>query len=507
MSHQAAQIADAAGPHRPRPARKPLRAAGAGDAARSGTKIAGVSASLLLALFIGSLLIPVQFRVAGLGLTPYNILLILFILPMLLRFLRDPANRITALDVFMALHVVWLGLAILYNHGPARAVFIVNQTIILYGGYMVGRVMIRNAEDYRLFFRYFFYGLLLFLPFAVVELVTRQMIVSDILSNIANVPQRAGQDPRLGLHRVQAFYDHSIGYGLFCSIGVANTFYIHRDALAKRLSRTGLIVFMTFISLSSAPNIAQGLQLLLIGWDRAMRILRHKWIVLAALTGVAVAVFELAFEDGLVGLVIENLAFEASTGWGRTEIFQYGSAEVLRHPVFGIGLGDWVRPYWRKGSVDNFWLLTAMRYGLPSLIFLWIALGVHAVLILRRKNLTEEVAAYRSGHLMAWVGVVFVLGTVHIWGSVAVFVMAYIGAGSWFYTGAHPSGAAAPARVLRRQGAGGARAGAVPADPAPFATPSAAGPPRARPSGRGRMERAAQRRADLLAARRGRPRA
>ena len=52
--------------------------------------------------------------------------------------------------------------------------------------------------------------------------------------------------------------------------------------------------------------------------------------------------------------MIDNLAFDAKTGWGRTEIFQYGAAEVLRHPIFGIGLNDWVRPWWRKPSVDNF---------------------------------------------------------------------------------------------------------------------------------------------------------
>ena len=36
---------------------------------------------------------------------------------------------------------------------------------------------------------------------------------------------------------------------------------------------------------------------------------------------------------------------------------------------------------------------------------------------------------------MAWVGLIFVLATVNIWGSVSVMVMAYIGAGAWFYTG------------------------------------------------------------------------
>jgi len=43
---------------------------------------------------------------------------------------------------------------------------------------------------------------------------------------------------------------------------------------------------------------------------------------------------------------------------------------VRAHPVFGIGYGDWARPNWIPASVDNFWLLTAMRHGVPGLGFL-----------------------------------------------------------------------------------------------------------------------------------------
>ena len=41
----------------------------------------------------------------------------------------------------------------------------------------------------------------------------------------------------------------------------------------------------------------------------------------------------------------------------------------------------------------------------------------------------------------------------HIWGPVNVFVMAYLGAGAWFYTGDHRPARVDPAR-LRRERAG-----------------------------------------------------
>jgi hypothetical protein len=52
------------------------------------------------------------------------------------------------------------------------------------------------------------------------------------------------------------------------------------------------------------------------------------------------------------------------------------------------------------------------------------------------RQLTEEEASYRRGYLVVWVALIFVLATVNIWGAVSVMVMAYVGAGAWFYTGA-----------------------------------------------------------------------
>ena len=84
---------------------------------------------------------------------------------------------------------------------------------------------------------------------------------------------------------------------------------------------------------------------------------------------------------------------------------------------------------------------------------------------------------------MAWVGLIFVLATVYIWGAVAVIVMAYIGAGAWFYTGdageapEAPRAAAAPGRPPPGGAAGGRRR----ADLRRAAAPGAAARGRRRP--------------------------
>ena len=174
-----------------RPERRPLSPVTAAEAA--GAQVAGMSASAVIGLFFLALMLPIEPHVGPIRLTPYNALQIVLFIPLLLRFRNDPSNRLIPLDAFMALYVFWIALVIYHHHGTARAVYIVNQTVTIFGGYLIGRVLIRRAADYGRFFRYFFYELVFFLPFAVIELLTRHMIISEILAPISDVLPRAGQ--------------------------------------------------------------------------------------------------------------------------------------------------------------------------------------------------------------------------------------------------------------------------------------------------------------------------
>ena len=77
--------------------------------------------------------------------------------------------------------------------------------------------------------------------------------------------------------------------------------------------------------------------------------------------------------------------------------------------------------------------MVALRYGLPALFFILAGLAVNAVQIMQRRDLSEDASNYRKGYLMAMAGLFVVLGTVHIWGAISVFVMFYFGAGAWIY--------------------------------------------------------------------------
>ena len=383
-------------------------------------------------------------------------MLLLAFVPLLARWLTGAAGRVTTGDVLIALHCLWVALALIVLHGAERIPYAGITIIEIFGSYLLGRLLIRNATDYRLLFRNFLLALVILAPFVAVEMVTSKLVLSQILDKVADTHPKlqAGADNmRMGLYRAQGVLEHPILWGVFCSMGIANVFYIHREKLFRSAVLTGFVTGMTFTSLSSGPLLAAAVQIGIIGWGW---ITRNAWWVLIGLAVLGYVVVDLISNRTPVQVLITYLTFNSGSAYWRLHIFTYGSAEVWRHPLLGIGLNDWQRPDWMgTASVDNFWLLTAMRYGLPAFLLLVAGIAANLVQIVRQPGLGGRLADLRRGHVIATIGLAMTLGTVHAWGATLVFVMFYFGAGSWIFT-ATPSPATAdpvsgtPARAAAR---------------------------------------------------------
>ncbi|MGY4594568.1 hypothetical protein ACVWXL_002314 [Bradyrhizobium sp. GM22.5] len=85
------------------------------------------------------------------------------------------------------------------------------------------------------------------------------------------------------------------------------------------------------------------------------------------------------------------------------------------------------------GSIDNFWLVTAVRYGIPG--FLFIAGGFLSVCfgLGRLKNLPFDVAQCRNGLIITLCGLAFAACTVHVWDAPYVLLMFLLGSGMWMF--------------------------------------------------------------------------
>jgi O-antigen ligase/polysaccharide polymerase Wzy-like membrane protein len=418
---------------------------------------AGAGGSTLLMLFVASLFIPGRFPVGPIWLSFYSLFLLIAIIPLALHWVRGKAGPIVAADILVLLFCLWQALSVVAIHGVGRIFFVGSVFVEAAGAYLVGRTLVRSAADYRAFFRYFLVCLAVLLPFVLIELVLGRRLLSELLGHVLSTDD-IKSERRLGLMRVALSFPHPILFGFVCSLAVANAYYLY-ESWRKRMQATGFVLFMVFASLSSGPMLSALLQLVMVGWDRIVRFLRGHWVLFVLLGAVTLAVLQLVLPGGLIGYMIDEVIFNPIGGANRVAILQYGTAEILRHPVLGIGLNEWTRPWWQAATVDNFWLLTAMRFGIPALLFLALAITASGLRIMSVVGLSGEERRYRTGYMISLVGAVVVLGTVHIWEAPVVFFMAYIGAGVWFYTGR--SAAAAALRPARRRAEAG-RAAARP---------------------------------------------
>jgi hypothetical protein len=405
-------------------------------AGRAGQRISPAAAqteasrnAFVIALFLLAVILPIRIRLGELMLSADRIFLLVAFVPLLIGLLSRRAGSLRGIDLCMALYSLWIGLAIFMVHGAARIPFIGITIVEMFGGYLVGRILVRGQADYRVVFRYFVLLLVFLLPFVLIEQFTRRALLNEILGAAFETLPYVDYGTRLGLNRIQATFEHPILYGMFCSIGIANLFYLNRDNIAKALSLSGFSLFMTFAALSSAPLLSGILQVGMIIWDK---LTKGNWKLLAALAVAAYVTVDLLSNRSPVAVFIHYLTFNAQTGYWRLLIWEYGMQNVWANPVFGLGLNDWVRPSWmHTPSVDNFWLLTAMRYGIPAVVFLMVGIALGLWSILRRQDLSAEDAQVRNAYVVSAVGLFFTLCTVFVWGSTAVFVMFYIGAGVW----------------------------------------------------------------------------
>lgn len=383
---------------------------------------------LLLAFFI-ALLLPFSFTVGGLRLTPLRVFLIFSIVPLFFVLIRQESGRKTWVDLLVILHAIWVLLALAVNHGAQYIDFAGMNAIELIGGYLLGRVLIRSFADFQHFVRIHFATIIVLSPFAIVELMTGKLVIPSFFQPIFETIQR-GQSAygRLGLERVYSVFDHPILFGLFCSMVIANLLF------STRYLRGVSVPFalgITFMSLSSAPLLSCVLQIGLTAWNLLSK---GSWKTLVAIGLISFVAVDLMSNRTPFAIVAETLTFNKNSAWARINIWTFGTQSVVDNPIFGIGMNDWKRPVWLTASVDNFWLLLAMRYGLVGLSILVSAIILHFTFVSKANLLAEKARRIRRGYSIVLVATVFVLGTVHIWGSMLVFVMLYVGAGAWIYT-------------------------------------------------------------------------
>jgi hypothetical protein len=392
-------------------------------------------------LYLIAVMLPIGFNLGSVYLNLVRLILLLTIVPLTFQLLRGKFGGVRLPDVFFFLHVFWIIIAITVNN-PNRAIEYVGSTVIEFiGSYVLARAYIRTSEDFMALCRALVLMIMLTLPFGLYELYTNHPLILEFLKKIPGVRTEwivTGRDEvRMGLFRVQGSFPHPIHYGMFASMGFALCFIGLKGVYGntKRYIASAIMVLCTFMSLSSGALLPVTMQAGLILWATALNFTRYRWLILGILVGIAYIAVDLLSNRSPIMVFMAYSTFSPWNAYFRALIFEYGISNVWAHPWLGIGLSDWVRPSWMPPSVDNFWLVQAMRYGIPGLILL--AIGFfQPIWVIARRNFDSDLPLWRQRR--AWVflfiGQALALSTVHIWSTLFSFMFFMFGAGMWLLT-------------------------------------------------------------------------
>lgn len=419
-----AHATSAAGSRRPR--RNPATAARAAPAADG--------LALPAKLFVLSLLMPFEVHVGPMMLSVYRILLLVMILPCIFMWLSGRAGRILPADIALFALCGWVLVSLAVLHGLGAVIepvgiFFVETT----GAYLLARCYIRTADQFLALVRLFLLIVVVMLPFVLLETATGRNLPLEIAGKFLPAYDDVYKEPRWGLDRVQLIFEHPIHFGVFAGglVGLVFCVYGHGRSVGGRYGATSLVTLAGFLSLSSGPLTAMIGQIMMLGYDRVFAFLRERWQLLCIAVLSLVTLIEIVANRSTAQIFIDFFAFNKHTAYNRLRIWEFGTANVAQNPLFGIGFNDWERPPWMTGSMDMFWLVPAVRNGLPAIVLLAFAFLWLFVAIARRRMADARLTSYKLGYLVCMTGYFLAGWTVHYWTMMYVLFMFLLASGAW----------------------------------------------------------------------------
>lgn len=386
-------------------------------------------------LFLICAVVPIRFEIGTLQMTLLRCFLVVMFLPSLFHF---PRTSIKLSDVFFAVFSLWVFFALFRTQTPSWAENSGAHLLEFFGSYLIARAFVRTSLQLSGCFLIILCLVCVSIPFALIEAFTGDPVIIRLLHALPGISSVEILDipPRLGLERVQAFFAHPIHYGLFATFAFSAMVigFEKQMPVFWRMLSASILFLAVFVSLSSGALLSVLLQSILVGWFLTFRLVRGNWLIFTALVGLMYLAVSIISDRTALQVFLSYATFSSHTAFWRSEIFEWGLYNIFNSPWVGIGLNDWVRPhYMHSGSIDNFWLVVAMRYGVPGLIVLVIGLGVLIYDVVKAKS--RSVHAFpqlKTAWLIMAVGTIFTLATVHIWTSIFGLVWFLLGCGYVF---------------------------------------------------------------------------
>ncbi len=379
-----------------------------------------VAAALGYVLFLPGQL---NVNIMGSVLPPYRFFLIPALLFVMARAIRGSFKFVLP-DYLIIAATAWIWLA-LYMTSEFNDFFTgaVAETIDIALSYFLARATIRTLRDLRMFLLLMLPGLVVMAMVIVLESVTHTHILQPIVGGIMGVGGYYPIDERMGLMRGRGPFAHAILAGIF----FASFLPLYVQSGIRGWPRVAGILasIAAFFTVSSAALLAltTATALLIYNWI-THRVENITWRLFFTVLTLFVVLAEFGTKSGSFNLIMRFGSLNSSSAFNRVLIWRYGSQNVANNPWFGLGYADWERPHWLGKSVDHYWLLQAMKFGIfPSLcIAIATTLAVLAAIRAARAHTGIDRETLRG---VAITLAVFGLGIV----SVSIWLSVHV----WFY--------------------------------------------------------------------------
>lgn len=377
------------------------------------------------------LLLPEQLspRMGGVFLPAYR----LFMMPVVLYVLASVIQRRLRFawpDLLIVLSTAWILLASYETSGSTTTAFIQfgAHFFDIAMAYFIARLAIQTPRDLRIFLVLIAPGVALLSFFVVQESITHVRLIQPLAAEITGVPNRLRDDVRLGLLRGAASFPHPILAGIF----LASFLPLYLLSGIRRWPRlVGIMASIGgFFTMSSAALLGLLIGAILSGYDwLAERIENLNWRIFLFASSILYLSVESTSNSGFYGLLIRYASLNTASASNRILIVRFGTENIRRNPWFGIGYDDWDRPIWmHTDSFDHFWLILALRFGLPLLVMFALATIIGCVMVALKSRHVAPI----DGRLLRGVAIslaVFALGglSVSLWLAVLVWFSMLMG--------------------------------------------------------------------------------
>ena len=381
-------------------------------------------------------LCPMEFSLYldGLRIPPHRMALLLLFPIAIWRLAMQKNLKVRTFDLAFVLFNIWTIGIFMYHQGDHDGL-VYGGSLALdgLGAYLVARIWIRDAALFHACLRTIGYTIAAAALIALPETLFGQIFTHDILKTMTGYVHPTAVETRLHLTRAYGTFDHPIHYGTFCAALLA-LFWYAGASLFERRKRAVLLASATLLGLSSAPLLCLMLQTAMLVWERLTRgVANRTQITLTVIAGLYIGA-SFVMSRSPINLIATGMTLDPWTGYYRLQIWENGLDNVYANPWVGIGLNDWTRPWWMVSStVDAFWLVVAMREGIPGVFLLITAilLSMRAVVKRGLKSPDMMVRRLSRGWIMSLIALSLVGATVHFWNVLYAFFFFFIGLSGW----------------------------------------------------------------------------